>query len=327
MDFLIGSLTRIGGAGIGRVRLEADRLRLLWTDDSLKDPNWQSTDPDGRIFSVSSNGPQPMSGCVSQIQVTERGMSVVSQQAVQGNAPCSLAFSEDGRFLLCANYGTGSLSVFPLDENGLGPCMQRIEHKGCGPHPIRQTAPHIHQITAIPTWPHCFCAVDLGIDALVVYRQANDGMLTECYRISVPAGQGPRHVAYTPDGSAYLITELGNRIFPVVFGEKDGCVQEPGVSTLQDEQTSNTAAALWAFDDGKWLYASNRGEGTVVRFALPDLRMDEFYRLSGLLPRDFCLVDDHRILAACQDTGLTLLKDGQIVDSLPFPGAVRVMKL
>lgn len=167
----------------------------------------------------------------------------------------------------------------------------------------------------------------LGIDALVVYHQAADGMLRECYCISVAAGQGPRHVAYTPDGSAYLITELGNRIYPVVFGEMGGYVQEPGVSTLQDEQTPNTAAALWASDDGKWLYASNRGEGTIVRFALPGLQRDAFYRLAGLLPRDFCLVDEHRILAVCQDEGLTLLKDGQIIDTLPFPGAVRVMKL
>lgn len=39
MDFLIGTLTRMGGAGIGRVRLENDRLRLLWTNGSLTDPN------------------------------------------------------------------------------------------------------------------------------------------------------------------------------------------------------------------------------------------------------------------------------------------------
>ena len=60
MDFLIGTLTRMGGAGIGRVRLENDRLRLLWTNGSLTDPNWQSLGPNGRIFSVSSDMPEPM---------------------------------------------------------------------------------------------------------------------------------------------------------------------------------------------------------------------------------------------------------------------------
>lgn len=39
------------------------------------------------------------------------------------------------------------------------------------------------------------------------------------------------------------------------------------------------------------------------------------------------MADEHTILAACQDSGLTLLKDGEIRDILPFPGAVRVLKL
>lgn len=327
MDFLIGTLADRGGSGIGRVRLEADRLRLLWMDDSLYDPHWQSISPDGRIFSISSDWPDSLNGCVSQIQVTEQGMQVVSRQAAQGIAPCALDFSADGRFLLCANYETGSLGVFPVEANGLGPCMQLIRHQGHGPHPTRQAEPHVHQVTAIPTLPHRFCVVDLGIDALVVYRQAADGLLSECYRISVPAGQGPRHVAYTPDGSAYLITELGNRVYPVTFGENEGHVQEPGVSTLMDDQTPSAAAALWASPDGKWLYASNRGEGTIARFALPSLQREASYRLMGMEPRDFCLLDEHLILAACQDAGLTLLRDGQIVDTLPFPGAVRVVKL
>ena len=49
--------------------------------------------------------------------------------------------------------------------------------------------------------------------------------------------------------------------------------------------------------------------------------------LMGSAPRDFCVVDEHRLLAACQDAGLTLLQDGVIADTLRFPGAVRVMRL
>ena len=201
MDFLIGTLTRMGGAGIGRVRLENDRLRLLWTNGSLTDPNWQSLGPNGRIFSVSSDMPEPMRGCVNELKISETGMDVISRQATEGNGPCALSFSADGRSLLCANYGTGSLTVFPLTQKGIGPCRQRIQHEGRGPHPTRQAGPHIHQVTRIPTLPCSFCVVDLGIDALVVYHQAEDGSLSERYRISVPAGQGPRHMAYTPDGT------------------------------------------------------------------------------------------------------------------------------
>ena len=327
MDFLIGTLTHAGGAGIGRVRLEDGRLRLLWTDGALTDPNWLCSGPDGRIFSVSSDADAPMSGCVNELRVTQTGMELVSRQPTSGVEPCFLEVSPDGRLLLCANYGTGSLAVFSLTETGIGPMIQLVRHHGAGPHPTRQTGPHLHQVVALPMLPGCYCAVDLGLDALVVYRQDARGLLTERYRIPVPAGQGPRHVACTRAGDAYLITELGNRVYPVRFGPDGGSVLAPGVSTLSDEATPGFAAALWPSADQRCLYASNRGEGTIVRLALPSLRREASHALMGSAPRDFCVVDEHRLLAACQDAGLTLLQYGVIADTLRFPGAVRVMRL
>ena len=327
MDFLIGTMTRMGGEGIGRVCMEADRLRLLWTNGSLRDPNWLGFGPDGRLFCVCCDTPGPMNGCACEISVSETGMKLLSRRPTDGVEPCSLAVSPDGRFLLCANYGTGSLAVFPLTGEGIGPMLQLIVHQVSGPHPTRQTAPHIHQVTPIPTLEGCYCVVDLGIDALVVYHQASDGRLTERYRIAVPAGQGPRHVAYTRGGDAYLVTELGNQVYPVHFGASEGRVLTPGVSILENDATPNTAAALWVSPDQRSLCASNRGEGTIVRLALPSLRREAASRLMGTAPRDFCLIDEHLTLAACQDAGLTLLRDGEIVDTLPFPGAVRVLPL
>ena len=40
MKCLIGTLTRMSGAGIGLVDLEGDKIHLLWADTRLKDPNW-----------------------------------------------------------------------------------------------------------------------------------------------------------------------------------------------------------------------------------------------------------------------------------------------
>ena len=327
MDFLIGTLTRIGGIGIGYARLENNRLRLLWADHTLTDPNWLSVSADGRIFSVSSDMNEPMRGCVNELKISVTGMEVISRQATNGNGPCFLTFSDDGRFIFCANYGTGSVAVLPLNEHGIDPCIQLIQHEGHGTHPTRQKEPHIHQITRIPTLQNCFCAVDLGTDTLTVYQQAKSGLLSERYRISVPAGQGPRHIAYAPDGSAYLITELGSRIYPVTFGEKEGTIHGTGVSTLENSQTPNTAAALWASADGQYLYVSNRGEGTIVQYELPSLRKMTAFHPMGNEPRDFCLIDAHHILTACQDYGLTLLEDGKIMDALPCKGVVRVVKM
>lgn len=327
MHLLIGTLTRMGGAGIGLARLENDHLQLLWSDHRLTDPNWLSVSADGRVFTTHSNGTAPTPGQVSELMLSEQGMKIISTRDTCGSGPCYLAFADDRRFMLCANYGTGNLAVFRLEKEGIGERIQLITHSGSGPHPVRQKSAHIHQITRIPALPDCFCAVDLGLDRLFVYQQGEDGKLTELYTISVPAGQGPRHMAYTRTGDAYLITELGNRIYPVCFGRNGGSVVGDGVSTLRNPSVQNTAAALWVSPDDGRIWASNRGEGTLVEYALPGLEKRADYSLFGMQPRDFCLLEDGLTVAACQDAGLTVLRDGKITDTLEYPGAVRVLEV
>ena len=255
-------------------------------------------------------------------------MKVLSTRSTGGKEPCHLTFSEDGRFLLCANYGTGSLAVFPISPNGIDERLQLIHHSGHGPHSTRQTGPHLHQITRIPTLPGCFCAVDLGLDRLFVYEQDETGLLHERYRIAVPAGQGPRHMAYHPvNGDAFLITELGNRVYPVKFGRDSGQVLGDGLPIPKNADDVNYAAALWFTSNGNSLYASNRGEGSIVCLEVSPLRKAQTFFLPGKLPRDFCLLGDEMLVAACQDQGLYLLREGKVLDFLPCPGAVRVMEL
>ena len=327
IDLLIGTLTRMGGAGICYVRINHHCMTQLWADDSLTDPNWQLAGPNGHIFSVSNSGAVPMNGCVHELQISPDGMKLLSTQPTGGNEPCYLTLSEGGRYLLCANYGNGSLAVFPLLKEGIGERIQLVQHSGSGPHPTRQTGPHLHQITRIPHLPGCFCAVDLGLDELFVYKQDENGLLHECYRVAVPAGQGPRHVAYGPHGTAFLVTELGNRVYPVLLGNNGGHVIGEGVSTLERTDTPNTAAALWLSSDGTSLYASNRGEGSIVRFTPSPLKKEQAIVLPGREPRDFCLLEKETLVAACQDQGLYLVCNGETVDFLPCPGAVRVIRL
>ena len=327
MLLLIGTIKAKGGAGLGLASLENEKLTLLWSDSRLVNPNWQAICPDGRIFTVHNSPEDPKKGLVSEIRVSQEGMEILSTRETQGSSPCHLARSANGRFLLCANYASGSLSVFSLEKEGIGELVQLIQHSGTGPHPTRQSSAHIHQVTRIPNLPDHFCVVDLGIDELVVYRQEENGQLTKSYAIPVPAGQGPRHVAYTSTNQAYLVTELGNRVYPVHFGEKEGFVEGNGVSTLEDPSLPNTAAALWISRDDQTLWASNRGEGTLVGFSLPELKKQAVCTLYGKEPRDFCLLEDGLMVAACQDAGLTLLQDGKILDQVEYPGAVRVQPL
>lgn len=325
MFVLIGTIQRFGGAGIGLVEIENDKIKLHWSDGQLNNPNWIHRGPNDRLFVACNNAPDPVCGSVAEISINRKGVRVHSIQAAGGTATCFLEHSLDGRFLLAANYSSGSFSVFPILKEGIGEKIQLIQHSGKGTHPTRQEAAHVHQVTAIPGTENRFCVVDLGLDALFIYEQNDEGLLRECYRIPVPSGQGPRHVCYDAKGNAYLVTELGNRIYPVIIGENEGKVIGDGVSTLKDTKLPNTASALWISNDENTVYASNRGEGTVVSFRLPKLELAGRYPTAGKAPRDFCLLGNGSILAACQDQGLSLLKNGEIIDVMDYPGAVSIL--
>ena len=135
-------------------------------------------------------------------------------------------------------------------------------------------------------------------------------------------------MAYHPvNGDAFLITELGNRVYPVKFGRDSGQVLSDGLLTPEKADGVNYAAALWFPSNGDSLYASNRGEGSIVCLEVSPLRKAQTFFLPGKLPRDFCLLGDEMLVAACQDQGLYLLREGKVLDFLPCPGAVRVMEL
>ncbi|NLI21328.1 MAG: lactonase family protein [Clostridiales bacterium] len=326
MDFLIGSLTREGGPGVARVRLARGRLTEVWRDGRLTDPNWLATGPGGRLFAVSSDAPGDAPGCVNELALTREGLTLLARQPTGGSAPCHIGFSPDGRYLLAANYGDGSVAVFPLAGGALGACAQRVSHVGRGPHPTRQAGPHIHQITPVPALPGHVCATDLGTDELVVYRQdADTGRLTERYRVPVPAGEGPRHLAYAPNGRGWLVTELGNRLFPVDFSPESGRVGD-GLSTVE-QPGSGTAAAIRLSPDGGTAFVSNRGEDSVAVFSLAPFRKTAVWRGVGAKPRDFALLPGGYALAACQGEGVALLADGRRTQLLPMPGAVCVLPL
>ena len=100
---MVGTLTRIGGAGIGYVSVKNDKLNLIWSDGSLKDPNWLAKTNSGRWFAVSSNGTDPKKpGCINELRITSDRMQIVSSQPTEGAGPCHIAFSEDECFLVCA---------------------------------------------------------------------------------------------------------------------------------------------------------------------------------------------------------------------------------
>ena len=139
------------------------------------------------------------------------------QQQVHGDDPCYVSADRTGKLLFTANYGGGSLSVFPLNNVGIPGAMEdqfRCATGGLcgslGPQHDRQDAPHLHCATVSPD-NRSVLACDLADDAILIFPidLAGTEPLGKAVRVPARAGSGPRHVAFHPSGRLfYCIHEL-----------------------------------------------------------------------------------------------------------------------
>ena len=319
MEFFVGTLTREGGAGVLRCMLRGNGIQLK-ERLFLTDPNYLIR-MGSRIFCVSSDAEDPMKGCVNEI-LPEGKMKRIARQATAGSGPCFLCPSPDGRFLYCANYGTGSIAVFPL-ENGLGPRIQLLQHAGHGPHPIRQAGPHVHQVLFIPHTQY-LCACDLGTDCIAVYRaEEHTGLLSP--HSSVYLHGGPRHLVFLNETQGYVCHELSNEVTALHI--EDGVLTPAQTLGTLPEAIPNTAGAIRLSPNGKKLYVSNRGHGSLAMYDVlsnGSLQARGFLR-AGCFPRDFVILEDGRLLLADQRSGIRLIDpQGRETAFLPHAGAVCV---
>ncbi|MBR0219515.1 MAG: lactonase family protein [Clostridia bacterium] len=325
MDFYVGTLTREGGEGILSCRLTKDGIDRVGCYAQTADPNyliWSSQNR--RLYATGSDTEEGFRGSVSELKVENGQFQLVSRQKTDGNGPCFLTMDRSEKYLYCANYGTGSLCVFPA-RPFLGAYVQQVRHTGRGPHPQRQEGPHTHQITFVPG-TELVLAVDLGADEIWLYHaDPKSGKLE--FRSKCLLHGGPRHVAYGKTGCVYLAHELSSEVTALRL-EGETLTPLQTLSTLPEgEDVQNTASAIRISGDGRRLYVSNRGHGSIAAYEIVEdgtLRFLTHYP-AGIYPRDFQLLPDGGFLVADQRAGVRRLNSqGKETAFLPQMGAVCI---
>jgi len=113
-------------------------------------------------------------------------------------------------------------------------------------------------------------SADLGADRVFVYGfEATTGALTPNARQAVvlPAGYGPRHLVFSKDGrTIYVVTELKPTVVTFRWDAERGSMTQLGViSTLPTaDPAEHEAAEIVLHPNGKFLYASNRGNSNTI---------------------------------------------------------------
>ena len=174
--------------------------------------------------------------------------------------------------MLAANYGGGSVSSFPVTDDGsLGEAASVIQHTGSSVDQSRQQEPHAHMIRHDLDYNFVF-SPDLGTDKVMIYGLDPDtAVLTPHGEASVPPGSGPRHIEFHPNRKfAYVINEMGNTITAFAYDGSAGTLTAiETVTTLPDgyDEVSHTAD-IHITDDGRYLYGSNRGHDSLAMYAV-----------------------------------------------------------
>jgi len=314
----IGTYTRrlphVAGRGKGIYVYQLDtptgRLAPVGQTGEIVNPSYLLVDPQGRyLYAVQETEKK---SAVYAFALNGEKINYLNHRPSQGVFPCHLALDQTGRYLLVANYGSGTVSVFPLLDNGrLGAATDVVKHTGAsGANPQRQEGPHAHAVMVGPNNRHVFVA-DLGLDKIMIYRfDAATGKLTphDPPGVSLHPGAGPRHLAFHPGGRhAFVINELDATV--TTFAHSHGTLTPlQTVSALPpDFKGTRSGAAIRVAPSGRFVYASNRGHNSIAIFAFDqasgNLTPAGHESTQGQTPRDF-IIDPSGglLLAANQDS-------------------------
>jgi 6-phosphogluconolactonase len=241
-------------------------------------------------------------------------LKLLNEVASGGADPCYVTFDKTGRFALVANYTGGSVAVFPVQPDGkIGDSAAFVQHAGSSVNPERQEGPHAHWIETTPDNRFAI-AVDLGLDKLLVYRfNAKTGSLTanRPSYTELDPGAGPRHLAFHPNGKfAYVVNELKSTITSFSYNSKRGALRkQETISTLpKGFAGANDTAEIRVHPDGKFLFASNRGNDSIAVFSINSktgaLSLVNHFPTLGKTPRNFEIDPTGSfLLVANQETG------------------------
>jgi 6-phosphogluconolactonase len=235
----------------------------------MESPTYIEIHPNGKfLYSVNRNSinEEETWGSVSSytIDPLTGKLTHINDQPSFGNAPCHISLDSQGRLLFIANYGSGSIAAYPIDEDGsLAPASKFIQHTGSSIAGERQQGPHAHSAVVSPRDDYLYVA-DLGIDKVKTYRIDYKNMTMDPLPGSdgiARQGSGPRHITISADQKfLYLLEEMGHHVAVFSIGPENGALSiVQSISTLpEDYNETNFCADIHIDHTGKYLYASRK---------------------------------------------------------------------
>ena len=267
---LVGTYTSGKSEGIYVYKFNSETGSFSQVSTAKADnPSFLAVSPNEKfIYAVNENGNDKGSIAAYAFDKNTGQLSFLNKQSSGGDHPCYVNIDKSGKWVVAGNYSGGSLAVFQaMSDGALLPSSQVINHEGQSANKQRQDKAHVHSTVFSPDDKYLFVP-DLGLDKVMIYPfDSRSGKLdpaSSSFAQTEP-GTGPRHFTFDPSGNyAYLIEELSGNVH--AFSYKDGKLTS--IQTISaipaDYKGSVGSADIHVSPDGKFLYASNRGESNTI---------------------------------------------------------------
>ncbi|MFC8533111.1 lactonase family protein [Streptomyces sp. NPDC057249] len=301
--------TSPGGTGIGVAAYDraAGSITARTVVTGVENPSYLALHPTGAtLYAVD----EQQNGGVTAVALAGDGtFRVLGTRSTGGAGPCHLSVHPGGRWLLSANYTSGSVAVHPLaDDGSVGERTDLVVHGSPAPGP-GQGGSHAHQIIISPDGGHVLAA-DLGNDTVYTYRlDETRGTLEQVSYATLRPGAGPRHLTFHPGGRhAYLACELDNTAVVCGYDPATGALTPGDPQSTGTGSGTSYPAQFLVTGDGRFAYLANRGHNSITRYATEDggavLRLLGTVPVGGDFPRHTAFSPDGTLLfAANQRSG------------------------
>ncbi|KIL34957.1 hypothetical protein SD71_16530 [Cohnella kolymensis] len=337
-DIWVGAYAQQDEVGLTRLQLDSETgvLTEQAAFTGIENPSFITGNRSGQhlyaVSEVEEADGQP-GGRMFTFELRDHGTALHAVRALPtlGEAPCFIMMDTDEKWLAVSNYNGSSVVLYPVSPDGIpAKASTRFRHSGSGPHPERQEKPHPHAAVFSPDGSYLFVP-DLGMDKILSYayhleRQEWAGHSA----VSLAPGAGPRHLIFHQAGTtAFVVNELHSTITRFTYEEPGTLHKQETVSTLPASfDGESTAAEIVLSPDGRFVYASNRGDDSLAIFNLDEVTGElvsaGYVSSRGRNPRHFTLTPDGQwLLAANQDSNTVVLFRVDMDSGLPiFTGTV-----
>ncbi|MDR1719545.1 MAG: lactonase family protein [Dysgonamonadaceae bacterium] len=274
--------------------------------ENIQNPSYLVVSEDNKyVYSVN----ETLEGAVSAFLFDGKTntLKYLNSQPTNGAHPCFINADNTGKFIVTANYSGGSITVFPLSDDGtIEPLCRLVDFNA-----ISEPASRLHTVQFSPDGRYLF-ATDLGKDLIYRFTINADNIKTLIsgnYTVAtaLTAGSGPRHLTFHPSGKfLYCIDELSGMVDALKYSANDG--QLTAIQAVASDTTTVSprkgSADIHISPDGRFLYSSNRLQNDGIAIFEIDVTSGMLTKVgeqkTDIHPRNFIISPNGKyLLCAC----------------------------